>query len=342
MEVKISVIIPVYNTAAYLKECLDSVLTQSLKEIEIICVNDGSKDHSLEILNELAWKDKRIKIINKENEGVSKARNIALKEAKGEYVYFLDSDDLLEDENVLKETFESAIKNNVDICGGGLKSFGVDFEVRNFTGNLAKYNFADNGIVEYIDYQYDYGFYRFAYKLSFLRENGLDSFPEYTFFEDPVFFVKAMLKAKKFYALKRYNYRYRVGYKEIQWTPKRVVHLLSGFRDVIKFAYENNLKDLLSLEMFRLEYDYRNAILSQIDSEYSVQIKELFTEINEYLSSGRELIEYKMFKRREEELRYEIWKRDTGNEDIRRTFTYRFGNFFLAIPKKIVRKIIKR
>lgn len=90
---KISVIIPVYNTAAYLERCLKSVMENTYKNLEIICVNDGSTDNSLDILNILANRDNRIFIIDKENEGVSEARNAGLRIATGEYIAFIDSDD---------------------------------------------------------------------------------------------------------------------------------------------------------------------------------------------------------------------------------------------------------
>ncbi|MDR0311290.1 MAG: glycosyltransferase [Acidobacteriota bacterium] len=93
---KISVIISVYNVEKYLRQCLDSVVNQTLKEMEIICVNDGSPDGSLEILKEYAEKDKRIITINQENEGAGAARNAGLDAAKGEYLYFLDGDDWIE------------------------------------------------------------------------------------------------------------------------------------------------------------------------------------------------------------------------------------------------------
>lgn len=338
MAVKISVIIPVYNAANYLKECLESALKQSLQEIEIICVNDGSKDHSLEILNEISWKDKRVKVINKSNEGAAKARNLALKEAVGEYVYFLDSDDYFPDEKVLEEMYQKATENEVFICGGEFREDGIDFTKTIFEGNLAKYNFEKDGIVEYKDYQFDYGFTRFIYKLDFLREHKLDYFPEYTFFEDPVFFVRVMHKAGRFYAMNRCTYCYRTGYKALVWTPKKVCHLLSGLRDNIKLAFENNLNDLLYLESFRMEYDYRNAILSQVDSEAGCEIKALFTEINEYLSNGKETIEYKMFRRREDELQYEIWKR----ESTAQTSGYSLAKFIWTLPKRVIRKIFRR
>lgn len=104
----ITVIIPVYNASRFLAECLDSVLAQSYQCWELIAVNDGSKDDSLDILRDYANKDSRIKMIDKQNEGVSVARNTALAEAKGEYIFFADADDLLYPDalQLLMETME--------------------------------------------------------------------------------------------------------------------------------------------------------------------------------------------------------------------------------------------
>lgn len=114
--IKVSIIIPVYNTVPYLKRCLDSAINQTLKDIEIICVNDGSTDNSLEILQKYAQKDKRVKVINHtENKGVAAARNTALRAAKGEFVGFLDSDDFVD-----KKFYENLYKNspNFDVVKG--------------------------------------------------------------------------------------------------------------------------------------------------------------------------------------------------------------------------------
>ena len=92
---KVSVIIPIYNVEKDLPRCLDSVLAQSLADIEIICINDGSTDSSGEILHRYAKKDKRIKVLTQKNKGLSATRNRGLDEAKGAYVFFLDSDDYL-------------------------------------------------------------------------------------------------------------------------------------------------------------------------------------------------------------------------------------------------------
>lgn len=92
-EPKISVIIPIYNTAKYLPRCLDSILNNTYRNLEIICINDGSTDDSAEILDEFARSDARVQIIHKDNEGVSVARNTGLKLATGDYIAFIDSDD---------------------------------------------------------------------------------------------------------------------------------------------------------------------------------------------------------------------------------------------------------
>ena len=92
---KISIIIPVYNVAEYLPKCLDSILTQTLSDIEIICINDGSTDNSGDILQNYATKDNRIKIIKQNNQGISAARNAGLKIVQSEYVMFVDSDDYI-------------------------------------------------------------------------------------------------------------------------------------------------------------------------------------------------------------------------------------------------------
>lgn len=112
---KVSVIIPVYNVEKYLRECLDSVVGQTLREIEIICVDDGSTDSSLDILKEYAAKDKRISVLRQENLHAGVARNAGLTVAKGEYLSFLDSDDFFE-LNMLKEMYQKAKDNKADIC----------------------------------------------------------------------------------------------------------------------------------------------------------------------------------------------------------------------------------
>ena len=111
---KVSIIIPVYNAEKFLKKCLDSIVNQTFKDIEIICVNDGSKDNSLSILKEYQSKDSRIVIIDKENAGVSAARNDGIRKSTGEYITFVDSDDWLE-LNGIESIYKIITEKNVDV-----------------------------------------------------------------------------------------------------------------------------------------------------------------------------------------------------------------------------------
>ena len=113
-DVKISVIVPVYNSEEYLPDTAASILNQSFEEFELILVDDGSKDRSGKICDELAQKDKRVKVIHKQNGGICSARNCALKLAKGEYIAFCDNDDMYLP-GLLKDNYELAKKHNADV-----------------------------------------------------------------------------------------------------------------------------------------------------------------------------------------------------------------------------------
>ena len=113
--IKISIIVPCYNVEKYLPECLDSLLNQTFKYFEIICVNDGSNDSTLSILEKYSKKDSRIKIISQKNKGLSGARNTGIDAAKGDYIAFLDSDDWV-DNNFYLKLYEAITKHNCDIA----------------------------------------------------------------------------------------------------------------------------------------------------------------------------------------------------------------------------------
>lgn len=117
-KVKVSVVVPVYNTALYLRDCLDSIIAQTLEEIEIICINNGSTDDSREILQEYADRDKRILIVNQANAGPMGARKTGSRLAKGEYIGYVDSDDRIE-KNMYEVLYDIAIQNNADIVSSG-------------------------------------------------------------------------------------------------------------------------------------------------------------------------------------------------------------------------------
>lgn len=123
---KVSVIIPIYNVEQYLRRCLDSIINQTLTDIEIICVNDGSTDNSPQILEEYAKADNRIKIINQVNSGVSEARNTGIKNASGEYIGWVDPDDYV-DTDYFEKLYTAATENNADIACAGIIREGENY-----------------------------------------------------------------------------------------------------------------------------------------------------------------------------------------------------------------------
>lgn len=143
--VKVSVIVPVYNVEKYLEKCLDSLINQSLKDIEIIVVNDGSPDNSQEIINKYIKKHKNIKSFIKENGGLSDTRNYGIKQASGEYLSFVDSDDYI-DKTMLEKMYKKAKKDDLDIvvCNSvNVYDSGVEVEIKNL-------NYSDDLVKNYL------------------------------------------------------------------------------------------------------------------------------------------------------------------------------------------------
>lgn len=236
----------------YLRECLDSVLCQSLKEIEIIAINDGSTDKSLEILREYAKKDARIIVIDKENAGVGEARNVGIKAAKGEYVAFMDSDDKYASNNALLRCYEAAKKHNVAVAGGEVLYLHEDGTLEKENAkNIGSVSINLKGLVDYKDYQYDYGYWCFIYQREILINNNI-FFPSYSRFQDPPFFVKAMIAAGNFYVMEEPVYVYRQLYGESKYTVKKTLDFLQGIVDNLKISRENNLAKLHYITAYRL------------------------------------------------------------------------------------------
>ncbi|TWP26756.1 glycosyltransferase [Apibacter muscae] len=147
MHIKISIIVPVYNVESYLSKCLSSIVNQTLKEIEIIAVNDGSTDNSLSILKKYSSIHKNIIIINKDNGGLSDARNVGIKNALGEYIAFVDSDDWI-DKEMMFDMYYLAKNNDADIVFCSLQKVDeYDNVIKNipqFHNLPEKINFKDN------------------------------------------------------------------------------------------------------------------------------------------------------------------------------------------------------
>lgn len=249
--IKISVIIPVYNTEKYLRECLESVINQTLKDIEIICIDDGSTDSSLDILKEYAEIDSRIKVLSQKNKGVGACRNDGIKISSGEFVCFLDADDYYQYDNNLELLYTKIKTNNAIICGGEFSHLWGSDITQEKTNSFYGYGFEKEGFIKYKDWQFDYGYHRFLYNRKFLLKNNI-VYPNYKRFQDPPFFVKAMFLAKDFYAVTQSTYLLRCGHKQVNWDNTKQIHLLNGIYDNLKFAKYNKLNHLYYLTAERL------------------------------------------------------------------------------------------
>ena len=243
-KVVVSVIMPVFNAQDTLEESLNSVLSQTLKNIELICVDDGSTDRSTEILKKIADKDERVVIITQSNKGSGIARNAGMEAAKGEYICFLDSDDYYPYGDTLEVLYRTAKENNVNICGGSFSELKDGKLETKWNGLKDKYRFEHDGLTFYKNYQFDYGYQRFLYNREFLKVNDI-LFPDYRRFQDPPFFVKAMIAADKFYAMRRVSYVYRVGgFNRVIWTEEKLLHMLTGLTDLLRMSSKHQLKEL--------------------------------------------------------------------------------------------------
>ena len=189
---QVSVIIPVYNTEKYLPKCLDSVCNQTLKDIEIICVNDCSPDNSLAVLQEYAKNDNRIKLINfTENKGAAAARNAGIDAATGEYIGFVDSDDFV-DLDFYEKLYIKAKETNADAAKGNI--YDCDKNAQNPV--LTNFYNMNEKIRENKAYFY-YGFTSAIYKGALIETHKI-RFPEHiSHFEDPYFSIQVAIYIDK-------------------------------------------------------------------------------------------------------------------------------------------------
>jgi len=226
--VKISIVVPCYNVAIYINRCLESIQNQTLKDIEIICVDDASVDNTRDILMRCADQDTRIKVIAKDkNEGAGKARNLGIDNACGEFIVFMDPDDYYPTSDTLEKMYKAVVENNVKIAGGNLIKL-------NPGGCCTKeMMFKCSEKRTFQDAPFSYGYTRFIYNRDFLVKNKI-YFPDYKRFQDPPFFVSAMIAAKNYYAMADYVYVYRVGHKKINWDEQKVLDTLNGLCDILK------------------------------------------------------------------------------------------------------------
>jgi glycosyltransferase involved in cell wall biosynthesis len=200
----ISVIIPIYNAEKHLEESIQSIFNQSFSDFELLLVNDGSTDRSSEICDAFALKDKRIKVFHQQNKGVSVARNLGLDHAQGEWICFVDSDDLLSTdyfEPVLTGTESDFIMVNVDVIENGVLS--------NFTNYLPKTMNIEEFLVSYQLYPNFAGPWSKFFKKSIIKKNKLRFLPQLRFGEDALFNLQYLKECNQCFVTNITSYCYR-------------------------------------------------------------------------------------------------------------------------------------
>ncbi len=285
---KVSVIIPVYNVEKYLAKCLDSVINQTLKDIEIICINDGSTDGSAKILEEYAKKDDRIKVINQENGGLSNARNSGLDIASGKYCYFLDSDDWIE-LNTLEKLVNVINENDVDAVVHEANVIAEDdfcLQVAEDNQEWFKGYSKNNGIHEIpleISHKIASVAWNKLYKTDLINKYHC-RFPEGLINEDEAFLWIYMVHCRNYYYLdeKLYNYLRRADsimgtrnnspkvldileIEKIIYNTVKEHKVIDDYHKYLTRLYAGNVKNLFS----RMPKKYRSEALRQIKEYYN-------------------------------------------------------------------------
>lgn len=245
---KISIIVPIYNVENYLKNCIDSILNQTFKDFELILVNDGSTDTSLDICEDYKYIDNRIKIVNKKNGGISSARNAGLNVARGEYIGFVDSDDYIHPQ-MYEILYNEIIKNKADISMCDFK------KVYEFDRKLLESSFISCDEIEILNNEealFELGekngvTYVVAWNKLYKRELFKDiKFKEGIIHEDEYIIHRLLYQVNKLVYIKEklYFYLQREGSIMDKKLDIDVVDALLAYSDRIKFFDEKNLEDL--------------------------------------------------------------------------------------------------
>ena len=255
---KISVIIPVFNTDKYLGQCIESIINQTFKDIEIVCINDGSTDNSLKILEEYAQKDNRVRVISQENQGVSIARNRGIVEARGEYLIFVDSDDFLCNE-CLEEAIENICTYDADILCFGLNRVVngnvIPREDCQYLSELPTLenipHFLQNAAAKLFD-------------SNFIKQNNI-LFPEnIKTCEDGLFCLLCLYHNARFSYLDKCLYNYLIGREGSACTQQKTIVQtdIEAFKYILNTQDFKNTKDefkIITIEKFFKHFEWNDT-----------------------------------------------------------------------------------
>lgn len=324
----VSIIIPVYNTGEYLVECLDSIRNQTYSNLEIICIDDGSTDNSKKILEQYSKKDKRIKVFYKQHQGVSSARNFAIEQAKGDYITFIDSDDMLS-----KKSIETSIKltnkKNADIIINNL----------NLRLNIYK--------KEIKDFSYLMTVQLFVAKTLLNKYSKIRYNPLLIQAEDAIFTHKLLALASCIYKNVDSTYFYRThkeqnSKKNINSSQKMLENIKLQLKELQLFYDEYNLWQTH-------KYHCANYLLEVIFTTYITvnwtkqQQKELFNLIHSFIKQHDLIIDFSYHNNRTKLYKLFVNSQNYKSFEIYRIVTFislKIVNLYKNLKNNSLRKII--
>lgn len=354
-QVKVSVIIPIYNVEEFLRECLESVIDQTLQEIEIICVNDGTKDNSMDIVKEYVPKDKRIIIVNKTNGGLSSARNTGMDIASGEYLYFLDSDDYLRPQT-LEKLYGLAKENDLDNIFFSAETFFENDEVKEKNKSYITYYDRNRDYMGVYDGQELFTLMEEAndFKpsacLQMPKKQMLDQFGirfyEGILHEDNLFTLQNMTVSKrvmcihdKFYMRRMRDESIMTGAKELKKSVGYFVTIKEYFSFIENMDISKEFAEALTKRMRRF---YSHVILmgknATEDEVFKAFKKEHIQDAMQYLVYSKTASE---LKKNEDNRVKEIQRLKKEASKLKKSNSYKVGHALMYIPGKMKRLLKK-
>lgn len=279
---KLSIIVPVYGVEKYIDKCLDSLVKQSLKEIEIIVVNDGTKDNSQKIIDKYVKKyPDKIKSYIKENGGQGSARNYGLEKANGEYIGYVDSDDFVE-KDMYKKLYNKAKENNYDIVVCGNYNVSEDYQNKNIDTFINNYNTDLENI-----FFGKMAVWNKIYKRDILIKNKLE-FKEKVWYEDLAFTLKAIMNSNTFAFIDEplYDYLIREGSTMNNSNVQRNLEILDAFNDILSYIQHNKKEEYFSkIEFLAIDHIYISAIVRVLKAEADDKVKrETINKLIDYMN----------------------------------------------------------
>lgn len=286
---KISIIVPLYNKEKYIEECVNSILNQTINDIEIIIVDDGSTDKSFEIAKKLQNTDNRIKLYSKKNGGLSSARNFGIEKSTGEYIGFVDSDDTIET-NMYELLYNNAKQYKCDIVMCSYMFVTKSKKVKDNRLECIDENLISNKDVEYIidnllQMKIDTGVCIKLFKSELLKSNNIYFNENLKLSEDYPFVISTYISAKNSFFINKPLYNYMQDDDDSlsrSYNYKKVNQLIDVYKEICNILDKNNLKRQVKCDIWLLNnIRFITSLLSKKYKHNYQTMKEELVKINE-------------------------------------------------------------